>query len=177
MSAGKILYAKSEKRVVIKLAGDIRYTLLPGTARLTAGLSALLDRTLETEPFESIILDLTEAEMIDSTHLGLLAKVAHFARKRLAGKVTLFSTNPDITQILRGVGFDQVFILVEGAPDPALSWNAVGETLSCDGVQSDARLLLEAHRALAELNAKNRAAFRNIVDLLEKELGEDSSKP
>jgi anti-anti-sigma regulatory factor len=58
------------------------------------------------------VIDLTETRSIDSTTLGLLAKLSI-----PVGKVgllpTVVTTHEDITRLLQSMGFDQVFNIVD----------------------------------------------------------------
>jgi anti-anti-sigma factor len=160
MTAGSVSYAKRAGIYVLKFEGAIRYTL--GHA-----LDTFLDRLFAEGDFETILVDLTAAESIDSTGLGLLAKIANFVRGRNGSKPLLFCSNPDINEVLKAICMDQVFVLCDQAPDLGPG-EALPET---DPSKTDlARTVLGAHRLLCEMNENNRALFQNVVDVLEKDL-------
>jgi anti-anti-sigma factor len=120
MDAGNVLYANHDGLVVFKFVGEIRYTM-GDSYRVSASLDAFLDDLFESKDFENILIDLTETDSIDSTNLGLLAKIAQFTERHYGRKPTIISTNEDINAILDSVGFDQVFTTPRS---PASSWTA-----------------------------------------------------
>lgn len=160
MAAGSVSYAKRAGTYVLRFEGAIRYTL--GHA-----LDTFLDRLFAQADFDTIIVDLIAAESIDSTGLGLLAKIANFVRSRNGSKPLLFSSNPDINEVLKAICMDQVFVLCDRAPQFGPG-DALPDT---DPSKADlARTVLGAHRLLCEMNENNRALFQNVVDALEKDL-------
>ncbi|MFT5722850.1 MAG: anti-anti-sigma factor [Motiliproteus sp.] len=161
MLNGKILFAEQAGTYVLKFVGDVRLTLC-------ATLDQFLATTLEYDNFKSIIIDLTETQGIDSTSLGLLAKLSVRLKRRHRQRPTIVSTNEDITRVLLSMGFDKVFILIQDRVESS------AELRELDLLQeSEERVrerVLDAHRALMDLNANNREAFRDLVRSLENEL-------
>ncbi|MBK9950073.1 MAG: STAS domain-containing protein [Candidatus Competibacteraceae bacterium] len=102
--AGAAFYVKQGTTYILKLVGDMRYTM--GCA-----LADFLDGLFTHADYDDIVVDLTETHSIDSTSLGLLAKIANFNRQRFAHQTTLLSTNPDVNQILETMGFYEIFTI------------------------------------------------------------------
>ena len=160
MENGAIYYAKHQDIYVIKLTGDVRY-------QLGCSFDDFLKRLFTREDFIDIVIDLTEARMIDSTCLGLLAKIAKYVLHRFGRKVTIFSTNEDINQILNGIGFYAVFNICNAYP--ATTGND-DQVIECASDRSHlAKTLYDAHLILSELNDKNREMFRNVLEELQDE--------
>lgn len=157
METGAVYYAKHRDTYVIKLTGEVRYLL-------GCSFDDFLTRLFAREDFRDILIDLTETRMIDSTCLGLLAKIAIYKRRRSSEKVTIFSTDEDINKILDGVGFYSIFNICNANPTPAGDADQINV---CAADQSHlAKTLYDAHLILSELNDKNREMFRNVVDEL-----------
>jgi hypothetical protein len=119
--------------------------------------------------FKSVVVDLGETESIDSTSLGLLAKLSIQADRRFGYRPTLVSTHADITRVLVTMGLDDVFNLVQ---EPLVHDEQLGE-LPCQAA-SEAEVrerVLEAHRILMNMNESNRSAFQDLVTALEAECG------
>ena len=76
---------------------------------------SFLATTLDNDNFKTVLIDLTETDGIDSTSLGLLAKISVRMKQRHQQLPTIISTNDDITRILLSMGFDRVFILIQEA--------------------------------------------------------------
>lgn len=160
---GKIFIADQADVCVIKLVGDIRVTLCSS-----------IDKTIESifsapHQYRDIIIDVMQADAIDSTSLGLLAKLSLSAQQRYGIKPTIFSNNPSITKLLNSVGFNQIFRIVtefKQAPDTSCCCE-LADTLSISE-ESVRQKVIEAHKILMSLNNENRETFRELVNTLEK---------
>jgi len=158
MVTGKILYAEEDGTYVLKFVGDVRVTLC-------TAFDSFLDTLFDKRSLKSVMVDLTETEGIDSTSLGLLAKLSIQAKKKLGGVPTLVSTNDDITRIVHSMGFDQVFDILSEPLEACMSLDELPEK-----VEADDRVcgrVLEAHKVLMSLNASNQEAFKDLVSTLE----------
>ncbi|WP_422133083.1 STAS domain-containing protein [Endozoicomonas sp. ALD040] len=161
MTTGKILFAKSDGTYILKLVGEVRLTLC-----------ASLEKMLSKPDFTSVIIDLTDTDTIDSTSLGLLAKLSIQTKKNLGLVPVIISTKDDITRILLSMGFDRVFVIVrelEGYEKLNLNLNM--HDIACDGnleQSSQARKVLDAHKVLMSLSEENRETFSGLVKQLEQ---------
>src|SRR5690554_3039969 len=131
MAGYKILQAEQQGIYVLKFIGEIRLNLC-------STLDNLVESITRDPAFKTVVIDLTETEIIDSTTLGLLAKIALAAQKQSHFLPTLISTNPDITRIITSMGFDRIFIIVR---EPARSEEHTSELQSRPHLVC--RLLLE----------------------------------
>ncbi|WP_022966811.1 anti-sigma factor antagonist RssC [Denitrificimonas caeni] len=158
MSDGKIQFAEYNETFVLKCVGDVRLTFC-------SALNETIEKILKTNSFKSIVIDLTEVISIDSTTLGLLAKLSILSKRKFGMLPTLASTNPDVSRVLDSMGFNQVFNLVH---TPAPCPECLDDLPEQD--QSEAVVkerVLEAHQILMSLNESNRDAFRDLVSALE----------
>lgn len=69
MAAGRVLVAMHQEAWVVKMVGDVRMTLCNT-------IDYCLQKMFDDSKFQTVIVDLTETEGIDSTSLGLLAKLS-----------------------------------------------------------------------------------------------------
>ncbi|MBL4835778.1 MAG: STAS domain-containing protein [Pseudomonas sp.] len=158
MTTGKIQFAEAEGTFVLKFIGDVRLTLC-------AALDAYIEKIFSVLTFNAIIIDLTETDGIDSTSLGLLAKLSILSRQKVGFLPTLVSTQDDMNRLLQSMGFDQVFNIVSQLTPTATELEDLpGQELSEELVKDK---VLEAHRILMNLNEHNREAFRDLVSALE----------
>jgi anti-anti-sigma factor len=156
----KILYAERDGIHVLKFVGDVRVTLGPT-------ISSFLTRLGQSEGFKSIIIDLTETDGIDSTSLGLLAKISLKTQESFQSVPTIVSPNEDITRILVSMGFDKVFlILKELITECGQLGELPTEIVSEENLREQ---VIEAHKVLMSLNENNREEFRDLVEALESE--------
>lgn len=162
MQRGKILVADRAGAFVIKLVGDVRVTLC-------VAFDEYLEKMLLAGDFHSVVIDLSEAEGIDSTTLGLLAKVSIRAREKYDYRPILVSTNPSITRLIESMGFSSVFDIHASK----ISEDSELRTLAMVDVDeaSVRDRVLEAHRLLMGLNDDNRAKFEELVTSLESASG------
>ena len=154
----RILSAREGGTVIIRLLGDVRYTISPT-------FKDFLETLFHDSQVTNIVLDLSGTSNIDSTNLGLLAKVANHSRQHLHHKSLIVSDNSDVNQVLHSVGFDRVFILTNHFDMPATEL----EELEPEEASREqlAGVLLDAHRTLMGMNENNRVMFADVVKSLE----------
>ena len=159
MSTGKIQFAEQSGTFVLKFVGEVRLTLC-------SALDATIEKIFAALNFTAIIIDLTEAHSVDSTTLGLMAKLSILSRQKVGLLPTVVTTNPDITRVLQSMGFDQVFNIVDTpVPCPDCLADLPSQDQSEEVVKAK---VLEAHRILMGLNDSNREAFHDLVSALER---------
>jgi len=161
MSDSKVYYASNNGIHILKYVGQIRYTI-------GASLDRFIDGLFEERVPQGFVVDLQEAESIDSTNLGLLALVAKRMERCGAPKVTLVSTHDDINDLLFSIGFDEVFDIVDESGHAMLNGQELG--LSDSPGPDMAQTILEAHRTLSAMGDGNRARFQDVVELLERNI-------
>lgn len=160
MTNGAIYYAKRDATYVLKFVGEIRCTM--GCA-----LDEFLNRLFTRKDFDGIAIDLSDTVTIDSTNLGLLAKIANFMHSRFHRKPLLISTNADVNAVLDSMGFDDVFEICRC--DGSCRLNDA-ELLQIDEPSRGAmaRTMLDAHHTLSNLNEYNRREFKSVIGALRK---------
>jgi len=157
MNNGKILVATVDNVPILKFIGDVRVLM---SSALDNYFTSLYSRPV----LDKMIVDMTETQGIDSTALGLLAKMAIQLRNRFNVRPTIVSTNPDITRILRSMSMGLICDILEEVSDPDVSFdelNAQDETE--DSVR---KKVIEAHQTLMTLSDENRAEFQDLVSAL-----------
>jgi len=158
-SPGKIQFAEQSGTFVLKFVGEVRLTLC-------SALDATIEKIFAALNFTAIIIDLTEAQSVDSTTLGLMAKLSILSRQKVGLLPTVVTTTPDITRVLQSMGFDQVFNIVDTPlPCPDCLADLPSQDQSEEVVKAK---VLEAHRILMGLNDSNREAFHDLVSALER---------
>ncbi len=163
INQGSILHAEHNGTHCLRLVGSIRYSLAPS-------LDRFLQRLFADSTPRAFLVDLSQTEMIDSTTLGLLVKIARLMSVHHASEVVLFSPREDITEILISMGFGNFFQLVT-TDFPVTLEQSSGEPIPESETDQSrmTKIILEAHRALLEMDRRNEATFRDVVRSLEKE--------
>jgi len=158
---GRYFYTRDNGRTFIKLVGSLRYTI-------SYGFDAFIDKLIKEDKFEDVLIDLTETDYIDSTNLGLVAKIGEHVLEKKQKRVTIISTNEDITHVLKSVGFDEFFIIINNPESfrkelyeiPFIKENDI----------KMAEMILDAHKNLILIAEKNKELFQDVVNLLEEDL-------
>lgn len=158
MQSGKMLVADHDGIYMIKLMGDVRLTLCHTFDDYFAKMFA-------DKLFTAVTVDLSAASGIDSTSLGLLAKLAIETKKRFHKVPTIISPLPDITRLLQSMGFQKVFNITT---KNVVSNTDLEELSTLEDDDECARCkIVEAHKVLMGMNEKNRTAFAELVTALE----------
>ena len=159
MSDCRISAASNEGAHVLKLEGDVRLTMCTALDHYFQSMFA--------EPgFVSVWVDVTEADGLDSTTLGMLAQLAIQTKERFAFRPAIFSTNPSIDRLLDTMGFNQLF---ERRSECCNTASAIQEipAVPCEAGEVK-RQVLEAHRTLMSMSDDNADAFKDLVSTLER---------
>ncbi|MCW8884907.1 MAG: STAS domain-containing protein [Motiliproteus sp.] len=160
MQDGKILFAEQDGNYVLKFVGDVRLTLC-------STLDLFLENMLDNDDFKTVIIDLTETDGIDSTSLGLIAKISVKMKQHHQLRPTIVSTNEDISRILLSMGFDKVFILIRDNVEASQQLKELDVLRESE--EQVRNRVVDAHRVLMDLNDNNRDTFRDLVRSLESE--------
>ena len=159
MSQGKILISDKADEYLIKLVGDVRLTL-------SGSLNRYMDVLFGNNNVKSVVVDMLDAKAVDSTTLGLIAKLGLHCREYYQMNVKLFCQNPSIIRTLECMSFDEIIDIFQQSP------NEFDAELRClDAVTSEVdevrQQVLEAHKLLVKLNPKNKAEFTDLINALE----------
>ncbi len=169
MGNGKYLFAREGEKIFFKLTGNLKYT--------TSGkFDAFLDKLIEKDrDFSEALVDLSEADFIDSTNLGFLARIAEYMSENHCKKVTLYSPGSEINTLLESVGFDEIFVIVKDKADVSDDISEIPPSEIKERERT--RMMLDSHKALMRISEKNVPVFQNVVDLLQKSIdGEKDQK-
>ena len=160
MQSGQIMVGAHRGIYVIKLVGDVRLNLC-------ASFDSFIDDMFAHDDFSDVVFDLHKTEGVDSTTLGLMAKIAIRALERGCPKPLAFSANPGIRYLLDAMGFGA---LIE-VSDEHRDYGTQPQPLQCKTPDECAarEKVLEAHRVLMSLNEQNAETFRDLVHTLESE--------
>ncbi len=158
MSDGRILAASHNGAYVIRLVGDVRLTLC-------TTIDDYFQKMYGDPEFTSVWVDLCDAEGIDSTTLGLLAKLALEVKEKFGFEPAIYSCDPSIVRLLKSMGFHQLYELHEEA---CSNLENIAEIPTVSGSEEAVReKVVEAHKVLMGLSDENRARFKDLMAALE----------
>lgn len=155
-------FGQRDDTALLVLKGPIRHP----HAR---ALRALVDDEVLAGGADTVFIDVSEVADIDSTGMGLLARIGRNTIERHGRRAVLVCPPTDVATTLRSASFDQMFQMVDAMPfDPEVELKDV--PLALQGGLPLGDVVLDAHRELAGTNEKNRAAYGELLSLLEAEL-------
>ena len=162
MSDGRVFHAAAGGNHVLRYVGRADYVMAPAIERVGEGL-------FEANDPRTLVFDLRQATMLDSTNLGLVARLASRV-DQAGGRAAIVSTNDDITDVLRSMGLATMFQIT--SDDPVLHEVGPGDEIVLEptGQRELMRTMLEAHRVLATIDQNDSSGFRAVVEGLESEL-------
>lgn len=162
MTLGHVTHAARDGVHVLRYFGTVNYTLAPGLQRF-------LEAIMHEGSIAGLIFDLSAAESLDSTNLGLMARANEEMRGAGAKSSVIISSNEDIDGVLRSMGFDQSFEVVPSSHAPPALGDAPVDSEPCSASELQ-RTMLDAHRALMRLSEAGRLEFEPVVACLERDL-------
>ncbi|MGL1901218.1 MAG: STAS domain-containing protein [Fibrobacterales bacterium] len=152
-------YRCTENALELKLCGDLKYFK-------SFCFDQFLEETFTEKPLPHITIDLSDANFIDSTNLGLIAKIARLHDAQFDEKVIILSPNESIHQVLLSMGFDQVFdIKLVSEPLAGEFQDVPEEKAELEHFQDT---IYKSHKLLSEMNQKNRETFKGVVESMER---------
>jgi len=160
MSTGHVEYASLNGTHIFKLIGEVR-------AHSCISLDKLLNKIEQQQNVVGAIVDLTQTTFIDSTVLGVLAKLGLKLKQIHKIQAVMLSTNQDITTLANSMGLGQVFVILNYCGDPSLCTLELTEEYVTHSAMLNT--VLDAHKTLMRLNQNNQNMFEPLVKQLQKE--------
>lgn len=158
MQPGQILVADQQGVYVIKMVGDVRLTLCISFDRF-------IEKMLGQADFSMVLFDLSAASGIDSTTLGLMARIGIQVNERYHVRPVVFSDNLSINRVLESMGFHDIFCIVSHVDIPLVPAQALDAQVEPESLIK--QKVLDAHKVLMRLNSSNYNNFCNLVKMLE----------
>ncbi|WP_116364494.1 STAS domain-containing protein [Parahaliea mediterranea] len=158
MSEGRILAASQDGAYVVRMEGDVRLNLC-------TTIDEFMQRMFADPEFASVWVDLCDTEGMDSTTLGLLAKLALEVHERYGFRPAIYCCNPGINRLLTSMGFQQLFDLHEEVCERTPSIEEIPHVEGSEQAVKDK--VIEAHRVLMGLSEDNRDRFKDLMAVLE----------
>jgi len=152
MTGCRISAAKNQGAHLLRLEGDVRLVMC-------TALEEYFERVFNDQEFLSVWVDVTGATGLDSTTLGMLAKLAIKTHEKFGFRPTIFSANPGIDRLLQTMGFAQLFDVRNEACE-----GYTHDIPAHPSTESEIReRVIEAHKTLMAMSEANRDAFQDLV--------------
>ena len=155
---GRILAAEQEGAYALKMVGDVRVSLC-------STIDDYLERMFSAGNFDSVVIDLCEADGIDSTTLGLMARLALRARQQYGFKPIIYSCDAGINRLLQSMAFGKLFDIRHETCDQP---DGIAEVPTVIGDEAAVKAkVIEAHRVLMGLSEENEERFKDLMVVLQ----------
>ena len=161
MSRGKILVSQDANSYVIKLEGDVRVVLC-------ASLNDYMSTIFKSNTISRIIVDMVETEGVDSTTLGLLAKLAIYSNEKFNIRPIVFCPDESLYETLIVMGLDDVFEIIKSKQSDLNNYEELPSASTSSAIDIK-KHVLTAHQLLSSINEKNKNEFLDLISALEKE--------
>jgi anti-anti-sigma factor len=158
-SVGRILVADHLGVYVIKMLGDVRLTLC-------VSFDQYIETLFGENDFCTILFDLSEVDGLDSTTLGLIAKIAVKSENIKNIQPMIICSSPGIIKLLTSMGIDSVCQIIDSPPSNYCPSQTFSGLSVCDDEGVVKEKVLEAHCILMELNESNHETFKDLVQTL-----------
>jgi anti-anti-sigma factor len=160
MNAGKILAADYKHMALLKFVGEVRVVM-------SSTLDNYCNNLYRRGILDAMVVDMSETRSIDSTALGMLAKMSIQLRNRFNVMPTIVSPNPDITRILRSMSFDIICNIVSSVPKQQTQYNELKMQMESEATVRDK--VIDAHLTLMAMSEENRLEFQDLVSALKQQ--------
>jgi anti-anti-sigma regulatory factor len=165
--------------ILVGCFGDVAWIRVDGLAsmRNSGTVREFAEAVMARNPQPHFVVDLEECPGMDSTFMGMLtAIVLRMAKAGSSGSVEIINANLRNQQSLKKLGLTA---LLDLDTDDS-TWRSERELVVANlkkppapGRQSKeerTQMMLDAHEALVEANAKNVSEFQDVIDFLREDL-------
>ena len=159
---GELLISGKDGVYRIKVSGRATFDCAPPLRDLA--------KTLASEKFDGIKIDLKACEWMDSTFMGVLAMLGLRA-KAVGAPMEICAADEQNKSLLAGLGLKKLFIFTENAldeEDSSAEWQTGNqETVK---MEEGAQTVLEAHKTLMDVDEENVQKFETVVNLVQQDI-------
>jgi|GEM_PF-1070202 len=153
----------------IKLVGQIRYN---SSAK---GFMDFVSTSVADKKVRDVIVDLRTCEYIDSTDIGVLAKIATLQESKGEKKPTLvYCEKSSVSQAISDVSVNLLFEVCVGKE---VSEQELDDVKNSDySLDEITRIMYDTHKLLCDLDDLNKEKFGITVNLLKESVSEMKKK-
>jgi anti-sigma B factor antagonist len=166
-----ILVGCNQKVVCIRVQGK-------GSFQNSAGVKRFA-KAMVNRGFRDFVVDLADCPVMDSTFMGTLTGIAFRLRELGHGGLHVINSNERNTNLLEGLGLDQILSLENGSGDSAAalldSDLCADDELPADPVDKRAatETMIAAHQALVDADPQNFCKFKDVIEYLKQDLHQE----
>lgn len=162
MDENAILVAQNDQTAYLHVSGK-------GSFKNAKAVKSFYESAVK-DGAQRCVFDLQNCTHMDSTFMGVLAAIAAEQKRMQFAAPLILHLTPRNRELLETLGLNRVLETPEHAPEELNAQLSLLQPESEDSKQDSARTMLEAHEELINLDEKNRAKFRDVVDYLRDKL-------
>ncbi len=167
----KVGFGHVDHTAVLTFQGQIRHVA-------AGALRSFVDEVVAADEADTVVIDLSGVEFLDSTGMGLLARIGRHSLEDHGRRAVIVCPDNDVAITLRSACFDKLFVMTEYFPfeHPAQLFDVPLSPPLGEGAETaQGRVILEAHQDLSSLGEQNREAFKDVIAALEADLERKSA--
>jgi anti-anti-sigma factor len=140
-----------------------------GTMRESPAVDDVARRTLSSD-IGAVVFDLNDCEYLDSTFLGVLIDLYRRFGRTQPPRYFLAASDAARSRLLGATHLERLIPMVDQPPAVVGAWTALPDRILAK--KDLIRHVMEAHRALAQIESPMREVFARIADQMESELAD-----
>ena len=166
MAQEGVYYSFTDTNCIIRLIGEMKYTTM------APDFEKFIDILLGKDEITEIIVDMRECTYIDSTDLGILARIAVTQAQRQAPQpLIVLEAGAVVEKTIYEIGLGHLFNLATTVELGSAEFTEVKD----GGAQDElalAKLMVGAHQQLVDIDENNREKFAAVIEFMEQEIAE-----
>ncbi len=147
-----------------------------GSFKISPPMKQFIQRVIEARSASRILIDMSDCCGMDSTFMGVLAGLSYHVKDKPGFTLKLINLSEKNQKLLATLGVDQVVDYSLSSTDEEKEL-MTGQSDDAQTLEPDfsntleaAKTTLEAHEALVDINPKNLAKFKSVLELLQNDV-------
>ncbi|MEA2012886.1 MAG: STAS domain-containing protein [Verrucomicrobiota bacterium] len=137
-----------------------------GTLKISEDLKKFC-LTAISKKIKKLVIDLSSCSHMDSTFMGTLTEIELYSRKIEKTFVTILNISPENKALLSGLGLKNFFNFVYSESETK-GWKQL-DISPFEAGMTNSQSIIDAHKALMDVDEKNIAKFEDVITFLEDE--------
>ena len=147
-----------------------------GSFKISPPMKQFIQRVIEARSASRILIDMSDCCGMDSTFMGVLAGLSYHVKDKPGFTLKLINLSEKNQKLLATLGVDQVVDYSLSSTDEEKEL-MTGQSDDAQTLEPDfsntleaAKTTLEAHETLVNINPKNLAKFKSVLELLQEDI-------
>ncbi len=180
MSTGQIKYGCVDGTHVFEFIGEVRAVSCVCLSDMVDAFAYIANTTdnnlppanmpqclqgVSSEHIKCLLVDLNQSEFLDSTALGMIARLGAVFSQQFGRQCILLCTNPATMELVKSMALHKLFVVLNSPSDSMPTAQLADD--ACNSAAELHQTVLEAHKVLVTISQHNKHAFASLVCQLE----------